>query len=151
MQDKQHNAEDASVGEPVETPIPVRSSGVLAFVLEVAMLCSAALWAIRVLPWTPVLSLLVLLVPLVAFWGFFLAPQAKRRFGWPLLPVTSHVLFLLGVVALYASGHPWFGGIMLVLTLASAAMAWFKREQLAADGERLRRGRQRPAGRRAAR
>lgn len=151
MQDKQQDA----VGDPAEQPVdaipPSRVAGILAFVLEVALLCAAALWAIQVLPWAPVLSVLVLLVPLVVFWGLFMAPQAKRRFGWPVHPAVAHLLFLLGVAGLFAAGHPWFGGIMLVLTLASAAMTWVKRAQLAADSGRMPPTRQRPVGRRSAR
>ncbi|WP_417218839.1 YrdB family protein [Arthrobacter sp.] len=151
MQDKQQDAVGAPAQESVDASTPVRASGVLAFVLEVALLCAAALWAIQVLPWAPALSLIVLLVPLLVFWGLFMAPQAKHRFPWPVFPVVAHVLYLLGVVVFYASGHPWFGGIMLVLTVASAATTWLKRAQLAADAERGRTVRQRPAGRRAAR
>lgn len=139
--------------EPVNMPAPVRASGIMAFVLEVALLCAAALWAIRFLAIAPVLAILVVVVPLLVFWGLFLSPQARFRFAWPVHPFVTHGLFVLAVIALFVSGHGWFGALMLVLTAASAVTTWLKRADLAAEaaGVRENRTRPRPEGRRAAR
>ncbi|MDN6177068.1 MAG: YrdB family protein [Micrococcaceae bacterium] len=149
MEEEPQNAAEVVADKPSGTPI--RPAGILAFVLEVALLCAAGLWAIEFLPLAPVVSVLVVLIPLVILWGLLLSPQAPWRRGWPIHPVVAHVLFLLGVAALWSAGHLWLAGIMLVLTLASGVMNWLKREELASDAQAQRRNRRRPAGRRAAR
>lgn len=149
MQDERQQAGGVPTGEM--TMIPVRSSGVLAFVLEVALLCAAGLWAIKVLPLATAWALVVVLVPLILLWGLFLSPQAPWRFRWPVLPLVAHALFAVGVLALATSGHFWFAGIMAVLTLASGLSTWLKRDVLAADALQQRQARVRPGGRRAAR
>ncbi len=149
MEDEPQNAAEVVTDAPSATPI--RPAGILAFVLEVALLCAAGLWAIKFLPLAPVVAVLVLLIPLVVLWGLLLSPQAPWRLGWPTHPVVAHVLFLLGVAALWSAEHVWLAGIMLVLTLASIVLNWLKREELADDAVAQRRNRRRPAGRRAAR
>ncbi|WP_372699444.1 YrdB family protein [Arthrobacter sp. JSM 101049] len=149
MQDERQNAREVPAEEPAT--LPARSSGILAFVLEVAMLCAAGLWAIKVLPLATAWALLVVLVPLVLLWGLFLSPQAPWRFGWPVLPLVTHALFAVGVLALAMSGHFWFAGIMAVLTLASALSTWRMRDVLGTEATQQRKPRSRPGGRRAAR
>ncbi|MGP5196709.1 YrdB family protein [Arthrobacter rhombi] len=149
MEDEPQNAAEVVTDEPSGTPI--RPAGILAFVLEVALLCAAGLWAIKFLPLAPVVAVLVLLIPLVVLWGLLLSPQAPWRLGWPIHPVVAHVLFLVGVAALWSAGHGWLAGIMLVLTLVSIVMNWLKREELASGAVAQRSKRRRPAGRRAAR
>lgn len=149
MQDERQTPGGVSTGEPAT--MPVRSSGVLAFVLEVAMLCAAGLWAMKVLPLAAAWALIVVLVPLVLLWGLFLSPQAPWRFRWPILPLVAHSLFAVGVLALVVSGHFWFAGIMALLTVASALSTWFKRDALGAESMQQRHARMRPGGRRAAR
>lgn len=148
MQDQPQDTAETVTDVP--SARPVRLAGVLAFVLEVALLCAAGLWAIKVLPMAPVLAVLVLLIPLVVLWGLLLSPQAPWRLRWPILPVVAHVLFVLGIAALWSAGHPWLAGIMLVLTIASAVMNWIKRDALAREAV-TQRSTRRPAGRRAAR
>jgi hypothetical protein len=103
---------------------PVGAAGILAFVLEVAMLCAAGLWAIEVLPLHPVLAVVVVAVPLLLFWGLFMAPQSRRRIGWPLHPLVAHGLFVLGGVLLLSIGRVGLGASMLVLTGLSALLSW---------------------------
>lgn len=134
-------------------PAPVQASGVLAFVLEVAMLCAASLWAIEAFQLNPIVSVLVVAVPLVVFWAVFMAPQARHRLRWPAQPIVAHALFLVGGLLLVSIGRGWLGAVMLALALCSALAVYLRREQRADEARRLRASLQgqRPEGRRAAR
>lgn len=142
-------------GPEVGTP-NVRAAGAMAFILEVALLGAAGLWAIEALPLFPLLAMVVAAVPLVVFWAVFMSPKSKRRLPWPAHPVVAHALFLGGAILLLVVGRPWLAGIMLCLTVVGGMLAWRDRGLAAADARALaERPRdhdaRRPAGRRAAR
>ncbi|MGJ9402450.1 YrdB family protein [Arthrobacter sp. KK5.5] len=134
----------------------VRASDALAFALEVALLGASGLWAIEVLPLFPLFAILVVVVPLIAFWGLFMAPTAPYRIAWPAHPVVAHGLFLLGSGLLFGIERTGLGLVMLVLTGMSAFLAWRHRSHGAAEARpasERRRGQpaRRSAGRRTAR
>ncbi|MGG5751672.1 DUF2568 domain-containing protein [Zafaria sp. Z1313] len=133
----------------------VDAAGALAFILEVALLGAAGLLAIEVLPLPPVVAVLIALAPLIVFWGLYMAPQAKRRIGWPVHPMVAHGLFLLGSGLLFGIGRVWPGAVMLLLTGVSAFLTWRQRGRRAEEARALREAgesrQRRPGGRRAAR
>ncbi|GAA4365665.1 hypothetical protein GCM10023166_10600 [Paeniglutamicibacter cryotolerans] len=122
----------------------------LAFVLEVAMLGSVSLWAISALPFSVLLSVLVVALPLVIFWAVFMSPQAPIRLRWPVQPIVAHLLFAGGAGLLFAANQPTIGLTMGALTLFSAILTVVQRAMLLETGI-VAPPYQKPAGRRAAR
>ncbi|MFB0833278.1 YrdB family protein [Arthrobacter halodurans] len=133
------------------------AAAVLAFVLEVGLLCAAGLWAIEFLPLPPFAAAAAVALPLLVFWGLFMAPRARLRIRWPAHPFVAHGLFATGAVLLHLVDRPVPGWIMLCLTLLSGYLAWRHRRAPRAHGAGAMRHRpdapegRRPSGRRAAR
>jgi hypothetical protein len=57
----------------------------------------------------------------VAFWGLFMAPKAKRRLATRPRLLVSAVLCLATAVGLVAVGHPWWGWFVGIAGIAVVA------------------------------
>lgn len=90
---------------------------ILAFGLETALLFAVAYSAIAAFPGHGALAAIAALAVTVGLWSFFMAPRAKLRLPWPLLPVVAACAFLAGAAALIISGL-----LPAALILAAAAV-----------------------------
>lgn len=112
----------------VKVPTAALSALMLvSFVLEVAMLGAVAVWAMGALPLTPVVAVLVTVVPLMVFWGLFMSPKATFRLAPAVHTVLAHVLFAAGAVLLVLAGQPVLAVAMGVLTAVSLALTLLTR------------------------
>lgn len=144
-------ADGGTVPESVPTPRPSGAAyKALAFVLEVALLGAAGLWAIGALPFAPVISIAIVAIPLIVFWAVFMSPQAALRFRWPVQPIVAHLLFAAGTGLLFIAEQPVMGAAMGFLTLVSIVLTLVQRRTLLESGIITPRP-PKPAGRRAAR
>lgn len=116
----------------------------LAFCLETALLFAVAYSAIAAFPKHGTLAAIAALGAAVALWGLFLAPRARRRLSWPLLPLAAAFAFLAGAGALIVSG-------LLPAALLLAAAAVVNLVWDLATGRPAAAPEPRPGGRRAAR
>ncbi|MGG5171701.1 YrdB family protein [Pseudarthrobacter sp. J1738] len=99
---------------------------VLSFVLEVAMLAASGFSMIRLVPgpWGIVLGLVVAAI-VVSVWGGFLAPKARRRLSWPLLPVATLGLFLVAALLLLLASLPVLALVMTILAVVHVALGFY--------------------------
>ncbi|MGG5173705.1 YrdB family protein [Pseudarthrobacter sp. J1763] len=99
---------------------------VLSFVLEVAMLAAFGFSMIRLVPgpWGIVLGLVVAAI-VVSVWGGFLAPKARRRLSWPLLPVATLGLFLVAALLLLLASLPVLALVMTILAVVHVALGFY--------------------------
>lgn len=112
----------------VKVPTAALSALMLvSFVLEVAMLGAVAVWAMGALPLTPVVAVLVTVVPLMVFWGLFMSPKATFRLAPAVHTGLAHVLFAAGAVLLVLAGQPVLAVAMGVLTAVSLALTLLTR------------------------
>jgi len=100
--------------------------GVLAFVVELAMLTLLAVagWRLGTTTWMSVLLVVVLWVVAIAIWGRWLAPRSERRLAGPARAALATALFVgTAALAVIAGVSPWIalafvvvGGAVFVAT-----------------------------------
>ncbi|NKG20439.1 DUF2568 domain-containing protein [Paeniglutamicibacter terrestris] len=141
--------EAATTLNAANAPEGTKGSGVVAalttvgFILEVALLGAFGIWGLQTLNFSPVLSVLISVVPVLIFWIMFLSPKAPLRFAQPYHAVVSHLLFAAGAVLLAVAGQPVLAIAMGVLTAISLALTVAARDRRPAPSK--------TSGRRAAR
>ncbi|WP_394938773.1 YrdB family protein [Psychromicrobium sp. YIM B11713] len=101
-------------------------NGVIAFILEVAMLVAFFFWGFRSFPapWGVLLGILVPLV-VVVLWSYLMAPKAKRRLSWPAQPLLALLLFVLAGLGLIVVKLTLPGVILMVLAVLNAALSFY--------------------------
>lgn len=127
-------------------PAAVRQ--ILAFGLETALLFAVAYSAIAAFPGHGALAAIAALAVTVGLWSFFMAPRAKLRLPWPLLPVVAACAFLAGAAALTFSGL--LPAALILAAAAAANLVWDLASGHPAAGAAIRATGSRPSGRRAA-
>lgn len=90
---------------------------ILAFALETALLFAVAYGAIRAFPGYEVVAAAAALAAGVLLWGLLMAPRARKRLPWPVLPLVAAGAFLAGAGILMVSGLP-----LPAVLLAAAAV-----------------------------
>ena len=93
---------------------------VVAFAVELALFGGVALIFYQVAGgglagWT---SAVVATAGVIAFWGLFMAPKAKRRFPTTPRLVVSALLCVFTADGLLQGGYPWWGGFVGVAGIA---------------------------------
>lgn len=127
--------EAATTPKSAKAPAGTTGSGVVAalttvgFVLEVALLGAFGIWGLQTLNFSPVLSVLISVVPVLIFWILFLSPKAPLHFAQPYHAVVSHLLFAAGAVLLAVAGQPVLAIAMGVLTAISLALTVAARDR----------------------
>ncbi|MBP3044646.1 DUF2568 domain-containing protein [Arthrobacter jiangjiafuii] len=127
-------------------PAAVRQ--ILAFGLETALLFAVAYSAIAAFPGHGALAAIAALAVTVGLWSFFMAPRAKLRLPWPLLPVVAACAFLAGAAALTFSGL--LPAALILAAAAAANLVWDLASGHPAAGAAISSTGSRPTGRRAA-
>lgn len=111
---------------------PVALTGLaqgLAFLLEVVLLVSLAVYGFRApLPWGIVFGI-GLPAAAVVFWGTYMAPKAPRRLPWPLQPLVALALFLLGSFAFAGAGQPVAAALFALVAVATTALSFYLRRR----------------------
>nr|WP_273544396.1 DUF2568 domain-containing protein [Arthrobacter jiangjiafuii] len=121
----------------------------MAFGLETALLFAVAYSAIAAFPGHGALAAIAALAVTVGLWSFFMAPRAKLRLPWPLLPVVAACAFLAGAAALTFSGL--LPAALILAAAAAANLVWDLASGHPAAGAAISRPTgSRPSGRRAA-
>ena len=104
-----------------EVPPRVGVLGVLAFVVELAMLALLAVtgWRLGTTTWTSVLLVLVLGVVAVAIWGRWMAPRSARRLVGPARAALATALFVgTAALAVIAGISQWIALAFVVVGCA---------------------------------
>ncbi|MBV1779601.1 DUF2568 domain-containing protein [Paeniglutamicibacter sp. ABSL32-1] len=152
--------------EPAASTVPVEASGdphslsaqknagatggifvaltIVSFVLEVALLGALGIWAMTMLPFSPVVSVIIAVLPVFIFWALFMSPKANLRLSQPYHAVVAHLLFAAGSGLLAIAGQPVLAVCMGVLTAISLALT------VAVRGQNVE-SRKKATGRRSAR
>jgi hypothetical protein len=117
---------------------------VVSFILEVALLGALGIWAMTTLPFGPVVSVIIAVLPVLIFWALFMSPKANLRMPQPYHAVVAHLLFATGSGLLAIAGLPVLAVCMGVLTAISLALT------VAIRGQNVE-SRKKATGRRAAR
>lgn len=117
---------------------------IVSFILEVALLGALGIWAMTKLPFSPVVSVIITVVPVFIFWALFMSPKASLRLTQPYHAVVAHLLFAAGSSLLAIAGLPVLALCMGVLTAISLALT------VAVRGQNVE-SRKKATGRRAAR
>lgn len=102
----------------------------LAFLLELALFASLALWGFQqgrttLTKYAFAIGLTLLGVTL---WGFFAAPRSAYRLSFAGRLVFELALFLTGAALLYATGRPTAGLLFAGLALLSVLIAFLYRQ-----------------------
>lgn len=100
--------------------------GVLAFLLEVAMLVAVFFWGFRSLaaPWGVLIGIVAAAV-IIVFWFYLLAPNAKYRLAWPTQPVVALVLFLFSGFGLLLVRLPIPGIVLMILAVLNMSLSFY--------------------------
>ena len=117
---------------------------IVSFILEVALLGALGIWAMTMLPFSPVVSVIITVLPVFIFWALFMSPKATLRLAQPYHAVVAHLLFAAGAGLLAIAGQSVLALCMGVLTAISLALT------VAVSGQNVE-SRKAATGRRAAR
>lgn len=105
-----------------------RVNGTLAFILEVSLLVVAFFWAASLFSggWG-IAAGIVLVVILVAFWSYAMAPKAAHRLRWPVQPLVALLCFVFAGVGLFALGFWPLGVLMIVIAVVHTTLSFWLR------------------------
>ncbi|MFL4480217.1 DUF2568 domain-containing protein [Paeniglutamicibacter sp. ORCA_105] len=117
---------------------------IVSFILEVALLGALGIWAMTMLPFSPLVAVIIAVLPVFIFWALFMSPKANLRLPQPYHAVVAHLLFATGAGLLAIAGQPVLAVFMGVLTAISLALT------VAVRGQNVE-SRKKATGRRAAR
>ncbi|MDO2935760.1 DUF2568 domain-containing protein [Paeniglutamicibacter sulfureus] len=117
---------------------------IVSFILEVALLGALGIWAMTMLPFSPLVAVIIAVLPVFIFWALFMSPKANLRLPQPYHAVVAHLLFATGAGLLAIAGQPVLAVCMGVLTAISLALT------VAVRGQNVE-SRKKATGRRAAR
>lgn len=117
---------------------------IVSFILEVALLGALGIWAMTMLPFSPVVAVIIAVLPVFVFWALFMSPKANLRLPQPYHAVVAHLLFGAGSGLLAVAGQPVLALCMGILTAISLALT------VAVRGQNVE-SRKKSTGRRAAR
>ncbi|WP_411732033.1 YrdB family protein, partial [Paeniglutamicibacter sp.] len=117
---------------------------IVSFILEVALLGALGIWAMTMLPFSPVVAVIIGVLPVLVFWVLFMSPKANLRLPQPYHAVVAHLLFAAGSGLLAIAGQSVLALCMGVLTAISLALT------VAVSGQHVE-SRKAATGRRAAR
>ncbi|MDR7360149.1 DUF2568 domain-containing protein [Paeniglutamicibacter sulfureus] len=117
---------------------------IVSFILEVALLGALGIWAMTMLPFSPLVAVIIAVMPVFIFWALFMSPKANLRLPQPYHAVVAHLLFATGAGLLAIAGQPVLAVCMGVLTAISLALT------VAVRGQNVE-SRKKATGRRAAR
>lgn len=117
---------------------------IVSFILEVALLGALGIWAMTTLPFSPLVAVIITVLPVFIFWALFMSPKANLRLPQPYHAVVAHLLFATGAGLLAIAGQPVLAVCMGVLTAISLALT------VAVRGQNVE-SRKKATGRRAAR
>jgi hypothetical protein len=110
------------------TPVDALKAANLAvsFLVELAALAAFALWGLHIGSSRPAQIALGIGLPLAGalVWGLFAAPRAAISIPGPAIVAVQALVLGLGVVALFASGHPRWAAVLAVVLIVNTALAW---------------------------
>lgn len=104
------------------------TNGIVAFVLEVALLVAGFFWAFKTFaaPLGLILGLLIAVV-LVAFWALLMAPKSQRRIRWPAQPLVALLLFVIAGIGLILVQATALGIVLIVVAAANTWLGFYLR------------------------
>lgn len=101
----------------------------VSFTLEVGLLVAVAFTALTFLNFAPIVSVLIVVIPLLVLWSLLLSPKAVVKLRLRTRLVLIHLIYLLGCYTLWLSiAHTGFTqylfwpAVMLGLTLLSIVL-----------------------------
>ncbi|MEA5456046.1 YrdB family protein [Sinomonas sp. JGH33] len=114
---------------PAARPVLAAVQGLVAFLLEIAMLAAWAYAGFRGTPPANVVFGIGLPLAVVVLWAFFFAPRASRRIPWPWLPLASFGMFATAGLAVVVVRQPVPGAALIAVAFANLiASFWLRRK-----------------------
>jgi hypothetical protein len=96
------------------------------FFVELAALAALSIWGFHIGGSRPARIGLGIGLPVAGavVWGLFAAPKAAIPIPGPAIVAVQALVLGLGVVALFASGHPRWAAVLAVVLVLNTALAW---------------------------